>query len=115
MKVSNELLAAYAEGKVSDQERKAIRQYLSDNPNEMETVLMMMDDDFGLELDDEVPSETIKEIRLHNKDSFSDICYSAAAFVPRATPFDGLNNTPQKVRKRSFQENLGDLLKELDL
>ena len=76
---------------------------------------MMMDDDFGLELDDEVPDETAKEIRLYNKDSFSDICYSAAAFAPRVTPFDGLDNSVQKVRKRSVQENLGNLLKELEL
>lgn len=115
MEITNELLAAYAEGNVSDQERKAVRQYLAENPNEMETVLMMMDDDYGLELDDEVLDETAEEISLSDKDSFSDICYSAAAFAPKEIPISRADRGVEKVRKRSFQENLGDLLKELDL
>ncbi len=52
MEISNELLAAYAAGNVSDEERLAVRQYLIENPNEMESLLMMMDEDYELELDD---------------------------------------------------------------
>ena len=55
--ISDELLAAYAEGNVSNDERMAVRQYLMDNPDELESVMMMMDDDYDIVLDDEmVPS-----------------------------------------------------------
>ena len=53
MKITDELLAAYAEGNVSEPERQAVRQYLTDNPSELETVMMMMDEDYELEVDDE--------------------------------------------------------------
>lgn len=51
MEISTELLAAYAEGNVSEQERNAVRQYLTDHPDQLETVMMMMDEDYDLELD----------------------------------------------------------------
>ena len=55
--ISDELLAAYAEGNVSNDERMAVRQYLMDNPDELESIMMMMDDDYDIVLDDEmVPS-----------------------------------------------------------
>ncbi len=53
MEISNELLAAYAAGNVSDEERLSVRQYLIENPNEMESLLMMMDEDYELGLDDD--------------------------------------------------------------
>ena len=53
MKISNELLAAYAEGNVSNEERLAVRQYLTENPQEWDSMLMMMDDDYDITLDDE--------------------------------------------------------------
>ena len=52
IKISDGLLAAYAEGNVSHEERMAVRQYLMDNPNELESVMMMMDEDFDIKLDD---------------------------------------------------------------
>lgn len=48
MKITDELLASYAEGNVSLQERKAVRQYLMDNPDRLESVLMMMDDNYEI-------------------------------------------------------------------
>lgn len=57
MNVTNELLAAYAEGKVSHEERLAVRQYLTGNPQEWDSLLMMMDEDFDLTLDDDVSPE----------------------------------------------------------
>ena len=48
MKISNELLAAYAEGKVTKEERNQVRQYLAENPQELESVMMMMDEDYEL-------------------------------------------------------------------
>lgn len=44
MIIDNELLAAYAEGKASLEEREAVRQYLAENPNQMESVLFAMED-----------------------------------------------------------------------
>lgn len=52
--ISDELLAAYAEGNVSHDERIAVRQYLMANPDELESVMMMMDEDYDL-----VPDETL--------------------------------------------------------
>lgn len=52
MKISNELLAAYAEGNVSTEERNVVRQYLAEYPQELESVMMMMDEDYELEVDD---------------------------------------------------------------
>lgn len=53
MNITNELLAAYAEGKVSQEERLAVRQYLTENPQEWDSMLMMMDEDYDITLDDE--------------------------------------------------------------
>lgn len=50
--ISDELLAAYAEGNVGQDERIAVRQYLMDNPEELESVMMMTDEDYDLSLDD---------------------------------------------------------------
>lgn len=43
MIIDNELLAAYAEGNVSQEEREAVRQYLAENPDMMESVLFAME------------------------------------------------------------------------
>lgn len=51
MEITNELLAAYALGNVSDIERNAVRQYLMEHPEDLETVMMLMDDDFDVQLD----------------------------------------------------------------
>lgn len=43
MIIDNELLAAYTEGNVSPEEREAVRQYLAENPDMMESVLFAME------------------------------------------------------------------------
>lgn len=43
MIINNELLAAYAEDNVSQEEREAVRQYLAENPDKMESVLFAID------------------------------------------------------------------------
>jgi hypothetical protein len=52
MEITSELLAAYAEGNVSESERKAVRQYLTDHPDQLETLMIMMDKDFDIQLED---------------------------------------------------------------
>ena len=53
MNITNELLAAYAEGNVSNEERLAVRHYLTENPQEWDSMLMMMDEDYDITRDDE--------------------------------------------------------------
>lgn len=111
MEITNELLAAYAEGNVSESERNAVRQYLTDNPDELETVLMMMDEDYELEVDDE--DDVGDHVQLNMKDSFSNICYSAAAFAPRVMPLKNFFNNPPIIEKSNFNKRLDDLLDDI--
>lgn len=53
MNITNELLAAYAEGNVTQEERLAIREYLTENPEEWESMLMMIDEDYDIALDND--------------------------------------------------------------
>ncbi len=69
MGITNELLAAYAEGNVSESERNAVRQYLTDHPDRLETVMIMMDEDFDIQLDsDNAPSSSFN----HELDALLD-------------------------------------------
>lgn len=43
MEITNKLLAAYAKGNVSEEERLAVRHHLAKNPADMQTVFEMMD------------------------------------------------------------------------
>jgi len=52
MEITNELLAAYAEGNVSESERNAVRQYLTEHPEQLESVMIMMDEDFDIQIED---------------------------------------------------------------
>lgn len=113
MEITNELLAAYAEGNVTEQERKAVRQYLTNNPEQLETVMMMMDEDYDIDLQDNVEMEDAASGT--NEDSFSDICYSAAAFAPRIKPMKAIIKRQEVVNKKSFNQRLDDLLDEIDL
>lgn len=113
MKITNELLAVYAEGNATEAERIAVRQYLTDNPEKLDIVLMMMDEDYKLDiLDDE--AEDDETIPAGTEGSFSDICYSAAAFAPRIVPLKN-DGVPEIVNQGIVRRRLGDLLDELDL
>ena len=113
MKVSDELLAAYAEGKVSDAERKAVREYLMQNPDELESVMMMMDKDFELTPTGE-PLVNSNEI-LSSVGSMADICYSAAAFAPKCISKSISQPPKPELKKRAFKDRLDDFLDELNL
>jgi len=58
MEITSELLAAYAEGNVSESERNAVRQYLTEHPDQLESVMIMMDEDFDIQLEDKKSSGT---------------------------------------------------------
>lgn len=51
MNITNELLMAYAEGNVSESERQAVLQYLTDHPDELESMMALMDEDFDIQLE----------------------------------------------------------------
>ena len=114
MKVSDELLAAYAEGHVSDAERDAVRKYLTENPDELETVMIMMDQDFDLSLDN-ASVRNLFDSQV-GKDSYADLCYSAAAFAPSAMPKSIKRPIkPNPGKTSSFKSRLDNLLDELNL
>ena len=58
MEITNERLAAYAEGNVSESERNAVRQYLIDNPDELESVMKLLDDDYDIQLDNHINTDS---------------------------------------------------------
>lgn len=114
MEISIELLAAFVEGRVSKEERLAVRQYLAENPEELESVMIMMDDDFDLTLDSE---EEIEERGFPNivamADSISSLQYSSAAFAPKQ---EARPNLAQKVSGKGhagFSKRLTQLMDEL--
>lgn len=70
--ITDELLSAYADGNVTLDERLAVRQYLMDNPNELESVMMMMDEDYDIVLDDDAPSPSSTCLLGERLDALSD-------------------------------------------
>lgn len=125
MKISNELLAAYAEGNVSQEERKTVRQYLMENPQELESVAMMMDEDYDLEVEedsDELFDDT-------SDDSFDSpigavggmvgsiavpsLCMSAAAFAPNVITKSKNVKKSGEINTNNFMINLDNLCDEI--
>lgn len=114
MEITDELLAAYAEGNVSDAERSAIRDYLMKNPDELESVMMMMDEDFELEPIDEPMEDESKTAGITGL--LTDMCCSAAAFAPQTLlNVGGHPKKPKPLKKSVFKNRLNDLLDDLKL
>lgn len=112
MEVSNELLAAYAEGHVTDSERAAVRNYLQEHPDKLETVMMMMDADFELEPTDGPIADKYDSLdMIVVEDNFLSVLDD---------PSSGLqvsNNCIKSVRRgkrSSFLGRLKELLDEID-
>ena len=111
MNITDELLAAYAEGNVSESERKTVRQYLINNPAELETLLPMMDEDYELDLSDE---DAVDDVYFEkNNRPFSEFCYSAAAFTPQIVPIKKTIKKHYNNDNKNFNQHLGDLLDEI--
>lgn len=120
MKVTNEILAAYAEGKVSVEERNQVREYLMQHPSKLESVIAMMDDDYELDVCDADDLFSVEKSGASSKvQSFSDIALSAAAFAPMCveceSPQPNMKKAGSSVMKGSFSERVNTLLNELDL
>jgi hypothetical protein len=111
MEITNNLLAAYAEGNVSPTERQTVRQYLADTPSELETMMIMMDDDYDIQADDSTES---REPISKDENFFSDICYSAAAFAPLIVTKKNTFENQKKNNSGIFDQRLDELLNELE-
>ena len=79
MVITEETIAAYVEGKVSDAERKEVRRYLAVHPEMQDLVLALMDDSDEVEVKERKASTK----PLQPKQSYSDIAFASAAFAPR--------------------------------
>lgn len=116
MKVTNEILAAYAEGNVSAEEQEMVRQYLMQHTSELEKVIAIMDEDYELEPYDIVDYGASVE---SNALPFSDIALSAAAFAPISKCCESsrlqIESKRSSVRKDSFDKRMSDLLKDIGL
>ena len=114
MNISNELLAAYAAGNVTNDERNAVRQYLAEHPQELESVMMMMDEDYELELDD-VGENNFLVDGQHGADSFHDIALSAAAFAPQMSCQNHNTVSRTTCKRNNFHQRLDDLLDDIGI
>lgn len=81
MVITEEIIAAYVEGKLSDSERKEVRRYLAVHPGMRDLVLTLIDDSNEFEVKER--TAIIKPIQ--EKQSYSDIAFASAAFAPRMT------------------------------
>ncbi len=115
MIISNELLAAYAVGAVTKEERNHVRQYLAENSYELESVMMMMDDDYELMLDKDFDNSSQSNFGNSKESSFFDLCYGAAAFAPRhSSTIKNMTKDDSKI-KDGFGKRLDDLINELGI
>ena len=104
MVITDEILAAYIDGTLSQDQVEEVRQYLAAHPQELEQMVRVMDD---------FPREA-EETTTAIGDTVCDMCASplaasGAAFVakhirPAAAP---------KIRKANIQANLSNLLNEI--
>lgn len=111
MLINDEIIACYLEGTLNVEERNAVRQYLSEHPEKLESVLYAMDDFVEC-----CPAETEESDNIISIDesSFSDIAYSAAAFVPQQKKeFTSINKKLDKPE--DFLGRLGSLCDDLGL
>lgn len=112
MNISSEMLAAYAEGKVSGAERDAIRKYLADNPSELQTVAIMMDEDYDLDVDEGVNKSFDYSCGAEDGSDFN-IALSAAAFAPFGKGICKPQIKNNRKHRKSFDSCINDLLDEI--
>lgn len=114
MNISNELLAAYATGNVTNDERNAVRQYLAEHPQELESVMMMMDEDYELDLDDAEENDFFVDGQ-QGSDSFHDIALCAAAFAPQMSSLNHNSVSTTTNDRNNFSQQLDELLDEIGI
>lgn len=108
IEITNELLAAYAEGRVTPTERNVVRNYLSAHPEELESIMIMMDEDFDIELEQD---KNIDFVSCHDNSPSPLISYSSAAFAPQEK--SAVNYSPKIHFRKSFDTCLNDLIEDI--
>ena len=117
MEISNELLAAYAEGNVTPEERETVRNYLVEHPSQLESMMMMMDNDYDLDLDteDEIYDEGIPD--HYSSYAMMDACCDYESFsssnFSKCCCIDDNYCEIEPSKTTSFAERLDDLLDEI--
>ena len=111
MEITNELLAAYAEGNVTPEERKAVREYLTEHPSQLESVMIMMDEDFDMEVKPQKKGISFTGSRVPR---LRDLSIAGAALIPSYSQisFDKMAAS-MCADSASFDDRLGDLLDEI--
>ena len=79
MEITDELIACYVEGTVTEEERDAVRAYLCEHPCELERILNLMDNDIEDYLGEREETAVREDM---DDDALTDIALSAAAFAP---------------------------------
>ena len=111
MTITSEMLAAYAEGKVSGAERDAIRKYLAENPSELKSVVMMMDEDYDLDVDE--GNKSFDYSCGAEDGSDFNVALSAAAFAPLGKGICKPQINNSRKQRKSFDSCINDLLDEI--
>ena len=111
MLINDKIIACYLEGTLNVEERNAVRQYLSEHPEKLEAVLYAMDD--FVECCPEKTKDADNIIPI-NESSFSDIAYSAAAFVPQQKKRLLFDNDKHDGTE-SFLDRVGGLCDEIGI
>lgn len=108
MVITEEIIAAYVEGKVTAAERKEVRRYLAIHPEMQDLVLALMDDS------DKIQAKEKRAIikPLQTEQTFSDIVLASVAFAPRAGVKPPLKKG-QKDLISQRRERMKDFLDEL--
>lgn len=116
MKTTNEVLASFAEGKLTQEERVSVRQDLARHPRNMELVMMMMDRDYELTLDKEQAMLEAEGIPVIDSDGLASplLTYSAAAFAPQQNAQPHIIDVPGHADNEGFDQRLDALLSDLD-
>lgn len=112
MRISDELIACYAEGTATAEERDLVRKYLCRHPEEYERILCLMDNDTVDYLGERL--EVSDDCMFVGEQKFSDIAYSAAAFAPGQSKLYAPKDKLKKNRAHGLYERLGIMSKELD-
>lgn len=104
MAINDEILAAYIDGTLPQNQLEDVRQYLASHPQEMEQMVKVMDD---------FPREA-EEATAAIGDSVCGMCASplaasGAAFIAKHI----LPTAAPKIRKANIQANLSNLLNEI--
>ena len=109
MEITNELLAAYAEGNVTPEERKQVRAYLTEHPSQLESVMLMMDSDDDVDVKSQKKDISFMGLR---PPKLRDMSFANAAFVPSDSLHE-MTDSPEPISSMTFDERLDDLLDEL--